>query len=235
MTTRSMANSTNMPNSTVKSTPINDVLKETELGGFIGKYKIQLAVGICAVIVAFIGVASYLHFKSEKEKEFASAVFQFEEGSFKSFKEGKINPEEFIKSLNDLEKQVTFFSGAVPILLQSSDLLAKKSLKAEAISILNTLRINLPRDAFFQRYFLLARLAALYEDQGDFAASVSVLEELHSLPYKVYESRVYLDLGRLYLKTNNIEKAKSSFQYVIDSGNDTDLAQIARLYMAGIK
>ena len=235
MTTRSMTNSDSTPTSQVKSTSINDVLSRTDLVGVISKHKMPLLFGILGLIAVLIGVGSYLHYQGEKTKEYASAVFQFEENSLKNFKDGKMNPEDFLKNLTELQKKVTFFEGSVPVRIASSDLLAKKSMKAEAISLLSALRLNIPRDAFFQRYFLLVRLAVLYEDQGDLPAAVSVLEELQTLPYKVYELRVYFDLGRLYFKTNNLEKAKTSLQYVIDSGGDPDLAQVARLYLAGIK
>ncbi|OFZ15797.1 MAG: hypothetical protein A2X86_11260 [Bdellovibrionales bacterium GWA2_49_15] len=230
-----MTNSTPTPTSKVQSTPINQVLSQTDVPSLISKYKVQIILGIVALLAILIGVGSYLHYQGEKTKEYASIVFQFEENSLKNFKDGKMNPEDFIKSLSELQKKVTFFTGAVPVLITSADLLASKSMKAEAISLLSALRLNISRDAFFQRYFLLARLGALYEDQGEMQAAVSVLEELQGLPYKIYEARVYLDLGRLYLKVNNAEKAKSSFQYVIDNGNDPDLAQVARLYLANIK
>ncbi|MBI2520974.1 MAG: hypothetical protein HYV97_11170 [Bdellovibrio sp.] len=235
MTTRSMTNSAANPTSQVKSTPINDVLSQTDFGSLIAKYKMQLIIGIVTLVAILVGVGSYLHYQGEKNNEYATAVYQFEQNGLKNFKDGKMNPEDFLKSISELQKKITYFTGAVPVLISSADLLAKKSMKAEAISLLSALRLNIPRDAFFQRYFLLARLAVLYEDQGEMQAAVSVLEELQTLPYKIYEARVYLDLGRLYLKVKNVDKAKASFQYVIDSGNDPELAQVARLYLLGIK
>ena len=48
---------------------------------------------------------------------------------------------------------------------------------------------------------------------------------------KLMEDKVYLDLGRLYRDTGDSEKAKSSFQWVVDKGTEAEFKKMARLYL----
>ena len=48
------------------------------------------------------------------------------------------------------------------------------------------------------------------------------------------EDKVYLDLGILYLKKGNKEKAKASLDYVVEKSKDESLLKIARIYLSQI-
>ena len=45
------------------------------------------------------------------------------------------------------------------------------------------------------------------------------------------ESKVYLDLGRIYLKMGKKEDAMINFKYVVDHFSDSNFAKIAKLYL----
>ena len=79
-------------------------------------------------------------------------------------------------------------------------------------------------------------MAALYEDMGKFNESYKVLQDMLKSPVKLLESKVYLDLGRIHLKRGEKEKAKTTFQYVIDNGKSgDDVVKMARLYMSNME
>ena len=49
------------------------------------------------------------------------------------------------------------------------------------------------------------------------------------------EDKTYLDLGILYLKTGNKDKAKTSFDYVLEKSKDETLLKITRIYLDELK
>jgi len=81
-------------------------------------------------------------------------------------------------------------------------------------------------------YFIGIRAAALAENLGNNQEALDILNRLISSSVKYMEDKIYLDLGRLQLKTGDKEKAKSSFQYVIDKGKEEEFKKMARLYMS---
>ena len=48
----------------------------------------------------------------------------------------------------------------------------------------------------------------------------------------MFEGKTYLDLGRLYLKKGDKQKAKTSFQYVVDKAkDDPEFVKLAKIYL----
>ena len=65
--------------------------------------------------------------------------------------------------------------------------------------------------------------------------AISLYERLLTQKVSVLTDKTYLDLGVLYLKKGNMEKAKSSLNYVIEKSKDDTLLKLARIYLADIK
>ena len=87
----------------------------------------------------------------------------------------------------------------------------------------------------YNNYFILARMAVVYEDLGQVDKAILTIEKMNSAKFKVFEGKNYVDLGRLYLKMGNKDKAKTSFQYVVDKAHDeAEFVKIAKLYLAKI-
>ena len=81
-------------------------------------------------------------------------------------------------------------------------------------------------------YFLRMRAAVLAENLNKLDEALKHLNTLISGSIKYMEDKIYLDLGRLQLKTGDTEKAKSSFQHVIDNGKEEEFKKMAKLYLS---
>ena len=85
----------------------------------------------------------------------------------------------------------------------------------------------------YAEYFILSRLAVVYEDLGQDQNAIDTLTKMNSKSLKIFEGKNYLDLGRLYLKQGNKEKAKASFTYVVEKAkDDSEFVKIAKLYLS---
>ncbi len=73
----------------------------------------------------------------------------------------------------------------------------------------------------------------MYEDLGKNAEAVEVLKTISKSKTDAFPGKTYLDLGRIYLKLNDKEKAKASFQYVLDKAkDDAEFVKMAKLYLS---
>lgn len=220
---------------TPNSRPIDEVLNETEIGSFYTKHKTMVLGTLVTAILALVGFGVYWQVSHKKSIEMAKAAFMFRTNSLGPAKEGKITPEQLLDAARKFQSETNGNTVTYLPLIEVADLLSSKDKSKEAVELLEGLKIKLDRNAFFVKYFALTRLAVNYENLGNNDKALAALEEIQSLPIKIFEVKNYLDLGRLYLKTGAIDKAKTNLQYVIDQGNDQDLSQIARQYLMQIK
>jgi len=228
-----MATKTESANSlrNAPSTPVDEILKETEVGVFIAKYKGPLLIVTVLIIVSVIAWGIYSNQVNNVNAKSSDLVYGFEKSTMSAYQEGKVSDSELLQKTKELQQQVKNFDGALPTFIKVSSLLQSKGKSDEALTVLDGVEDNLGRNAFYSRYFLYNQLAALYEDKGDFDHAIAYSEKLRALPVKSLEGKVYLDLGRLYLKKGDKEKAKSSLQYIIDNQSDPELTKLAKIYM----
>jgi|GEM_PF-606746 len=217
------------------SRPIDEVLNETEIGSFYNKHKSVVLGTLVTAILALVGFGAYWQVSQKKNIEMAKAASLFRTNSLAPAKEGKVTPEELLDAAKKFQTETNGHTVTYLPLIEVADFLSSKDKNQEAVDLLLNLKTKLDRNAFFVKYFTLTRLAVNYENLGNTDKALAALEEIQSLPIKIFEVKNYLDLGRLYLKTGSIDKAKTNLQYVIDQGNDQDLAQIARQYLMQIK
>ena len=81
------------------------------------------------------------------------------------------------------------------------------------------------------KYFISTRLAVLEQNRGNIDEAIKLNEKLLTQKINFLTEKTYFDLGVLYMKKGNTEKAKSSFNYVIEKSKDETLLKLARLYL----
>lgn len=222
-------NTTTSTTTPQKGTSIDEALGQTELGGWISQNKMPV---ISAVVVLVIGIFGYgvsNHFKTERENKYSSALHQVVQDKLGPFREGKIEAADLVKSFNDQWTEMGSFVGAGTFVVQVVDALMAKKKYAEAYAMVTDAdkRISNPQ----LTYFFNIRAATLAEDLGKKTEAIGHLKKVVGSGIKYFESKIYLDLGRLYLETGDKEKARSSFQYVIDEGKEVEFQKVARLYL----
>lgn len=218
---------------TPTSTPnrnINQIMNEDDVGTILAKNKNAVVAILISLVVAVVGFGLYSSFADKSKAAFNSKVFAFENSTLKSANE-KTDPKTLVEGIKSLQKEIGNYAGLLPAVIKTSDLLVAQNHLNEALEVLKIGEQVAKNE--YANYFIMSRLAVVYEDLGKDSDAVSVLEKMNSQSVKIFEGKNYLDLGRLYLKMGNKEKAKASFTYVVEKAKDeAEFVKIAKLYLS---
>lgn len=209
---------------------LNDQLNETEIGAFIAKNKTLSISLIIVLILGFIGYGVYKAQKSKADKSKSDEVFVFMDLNFKNFVDGKTPTKDFLASHGEMATKVKNFNGLFPTNILIADELIKKNELTQAQNFLE--QMNTGAKNSYQVMLIALRLAAVYEDLDQPAKAIEQLERVNNLKTGVLESKIYLDLGRLYLQKGDKDKAKAQFDYVINNMAQDEFAKLAKLYLS---
>lgn len=222
-----MSNTTATPNRN-----INQLMNDENVGQLILKNKNALIVIVVAILIAVIGFGVYSTSAEKSQAAFNSKIFSFESTVLKDYNE-KSDPKSLVSGLQGLYKEMGNYSGLIPVIIKSSDTLMNQQHLNEALEVLE-LGQKVSKNEYAD-YFILSRLAVVYEDLAQDQKAIDTLEKMNSKSLKIFEGKNYLDLGRLYLKLGNKEKAKASFTYVVEKAKDeSEFVKIAKLYLSKI-
>jgi predicted negative regulator of RcsB-dependent stress response len=204
-----------------------------DVGGLVQNNKRLLILLFVLIVMSVIGFGFYSQFADESKADFNSKIYQFEQSSLKTYSEKGADSKTLVTAFKELHLKVKNYPGLFPTAIKTSDaLVAHKNLEdaLEVLVIGNAISGN-----EYNNYFILARMAAVYEDLNQDQKAIDVLLKMNLSPLKIFEGKNFLDLGRLYLKMGNKDKAKASFQYVVDKAHDeAEFVKIAKLYLTKI-
>jgi len=212
---------------------IKEIMKSGDMGGFIQNNK-SLIIAFFVVLTALvIGYGVYTQVSEQKAEGYNSEIYKFDQNELKKYSETGTDSKAVMEGFKKLYGSVKNYAGIFPVTLKLSDsLIAHKHLE-DALEVLK-IGTDVSNNEY-NKYFVLARMAVVYEDLNQDQKAIETLEKMNSASFKVFEGKIYLDLGRLYLKTGNKEKAKASFQYVVDKAHDeAEFVKIAKLYLTKI-
>lgn len=214
------------------SSQTNEMLEQTELGHTIAKYKVPFIAIIALIIVGIIGYGFYTTQKEKTEQAYAVAIYQFDKSTFGDLTEGKLKIAPYLDKFNLLSKDVSYFKGLFPLLIKTVDHLISKKEYGTADTLLNEFKPHLDNSAM--TFLVNSRHAVILENSGKAKEAIDVLEGMIKSGQKMMESKVYFDLGRLYLTVNDKQKAKTNLQYAIDNTTDDNLKKLAQVYLGEI-
>lgn len=215
---------------TTSNRNLDQILNEDNAGAVIKKNKNALLAILVAIVVAVVGFGLYSTLADKSSAEFNSKIYHFESTALKNYTE-KSDPQQLVLEIKALQKEIGNYSGLIPVVLKSSDLLMAQQHLPEALEVLK-IGVHVSKNEYAD-YFILSRLAVVYEDLGEDQKAIEILEKMNSESLKIFEGKNYLDLGRLYLKSGDKVKAKASFTYVVEKvKEETEFVKIAKLYLA---
>lgn len=224
-------------NSTTTSSPnrqMNDILSENKVNFFAGKNKVAIFSAIGLIVVGILAFGMIKMFSDKSKAEYNTKIFTFETTVLKDFNANPTdakNAKALETGISNLNLEMGEYLGLLPLIIKSSDALAASAHYPEARTVL-AIGAKVASDDYAQ-YFILSRQAVVYEDMGEDKLAIETLEKMTSQSVKIFEGKTYLDLGRLYLKSGNKEKAKASFTHVIEKNKDeAEFVKIAQLYLA---
>lgn len=225
-------------NTTTSTSPnrgINEIMSETTIQNFIVKNKVAVIIGFVFLVVLVVGIGFYASMADQSKSVFNSKIYAFETTLLKGYEQSptSTNPKAIKDALLSLHAEMGNYVGLFPAVIKTSDLLMTNNHLAEAKDVLE-MGLKVAHDSYAQ-YFVLSRLAVAYEDLGQDKMAIETLEKMNKSGAKIFEGKNYLDLGRLYLKSGDKEKAKASFKYVVEKAKDeAEFVKIAELYLSGL-
>ena len=225
-----MNNTTTTPNRS-----LNQITEDGDIGNLIKKNQNAFIAVVVLIVVAVAGFGFYSTQADKSKAEYNSKIYSFEIGALKAYTSdaSKADPKALVEGIKSLQKEVGNYAGLMPVILRASDALAGQQHLNEALEVL-TIGQNVSKNDYAD-YFVLSRLAVVYEDLGQDLKAIETLEKMNSHSLKIFEGKNYLDLGRLYLKQGNKEKARASFTYVVEKTKDeSEFVKSAKLYLTKI-
>ncbi|MBL6988318.1 MAG: tetratricopeptide repeat protein [Bacteriovoracaceae bacterium] len=205
-----------------------------DINGIIMEYKVQFISVVVLIFVAIVGYGIYSKYDSAQSEKLSAKIYSFTKGAYADYNAEKLQTPELMEKIFSLSEEVGSFVGLIPLIVEVSDKLIKQGKLDSARKLLEMGRERFLNENAYVKRFLLMRLAVVYEDLDRPSDAISVLEQINASSVKILEERVYFDLGRLYLKQGNKDKASVSLQHVVDNFASNDLAKIAALYLKKI-
>ena len=216
------------PTQMAENRGVDELLKETEVGQVIAENK-KLVISL--VVLILLGVIGWGVYSSKQKSSYdaqATKLYQFSSTTYKDWLAEKVKTPEMISLYRKVSSEVASFPGLFPFALEMSDQLIEKGMFNDAKEVLASLKV----EGELQKIFLSFRNAVVYEELGEYDQAIKTLESVLGSKLKLMESRVYLDLGRYYLKADNKEKARQNFEHVISTFERTEESKLAKLYLS---
>lgn len=213
---------------------MNEILTENKIQGSIAKNKVAVFTVLGVVVAAIVAFGLFKTFADKSKTEYNAKIYAFETTVLKDYLANPTAPkaaQTLENGVESLHLEMGEYLGLLPVVIKSSDALASHSQFAEARALL-MIGAKIANDDY-AKYFILSRQAVVYEDLGEDKLAIETLEKMTSQSVKIFEGKTYLDLGRLYLKAGNKDKAKASFTHVVEkSKEEVEFVKIAQLYLA---
>lgn len=223
----------NSTTTTANNRDLNEIMSETKAQSWIAQNKVGVYIILGVLVASIVGFGFFKTFADKSKTAYNTKIFTFETTVLKDF---LANPKDnnLAKALEsgvqNLHLEMGEYVGLLPTVIKASDALVAGSHLAEARAVL-MIGEKVSNDDYSD-YFILGRQAVVYEDMGEDKLAIETLEKMTSQSVKIFEGKTYLDLGRLYLKSGNKEKAKANFTYVVEKAKDeAEFVKIAQLYL----
>ena len=211
------------------SNSLSAALNSTDMGSFISRHLSLVIALVVLLVVGIFGFGLYSYQASQKNQAHAETLYRFQEAEMVAFTTGQTSVAEFMEKLKGIQMEVGSYEGLASLAIQASDELLKRGQWEEALVAIQM--ISKHKSNPYMHFFIATREAAALEDLGRYQDAVVVLEGLRSSSVKVMEDKLYLDLGRLYLKLDEKEKARLSFEHVSTTMAQSEFATLAKLYL----
>ena len=201
---------------------------------FLSENKILLSILCGLALIAPFGYGLVNSSMEKRAAEYNNKIYQFRNEVFEKYREKKLSSTEFISQLRQIKEELGGFRGLHPFLLNFADEMMHREDWKEAEEVLQWGMKKYSQGHLLGDLFRL-RLTTLYEDTGQLEKAVDILLELTANEdTPLLRDKLYLDLSRLYLALQNVEKAKAGLDYVLEHSKENELLRLAKLMKEGV-
>lgn len=193
------------------------------------KYKAPAFGGVALILIA-IGVFTFMRSaRHDLIQDFDESYVQFNKNEAEKFSTDKIEAAAFIAKAEEILSEFEGKDFTATLVIEVAQSLNDKEKYQEALDFLSRNKKTIDSFNNTTKFFASYLMANSYEDLGKVEEASSILESL--VNSNLMLDKVYFDLGRMYKKLGNQEKATTSFQWVIDNYPDSDFANFAKALM----
>ena len=224
-------------------------LEEEDFNSLLNKYKMPLFGLVGLIIAGVIGYGTYSKTQEKKHSQIANDIYEFRSIKAKDWFEPEVpiakdskakqtekkttrTWEQVKASYDELVSKNGHGSSMTPLVLEIAEKLVEGKKKEAAFAVISDHYNNLKGGTSLAKHVLGDFYAGLCEDMGKTEDAVKVKEKLLSMNQKFMEAKTYFDLGRLYKKIGNVEKAKSNFEYLIKNFSKDEIIPLAKVYLS---
>lgn len=184
------------------------------------------------LVVAIFGGGYLYNSKNKSKAEYNTKIYSFQTTTLTAFNTDG-DAAKLVSGFKALQASTGSYIGLLPAAIKTADALKAKGKKTEALEILESVKNVSSND--YSQYLINSRLAALYEDLGKTQEAITTLTVMSKSNVDVFPGKTYMDLGRMYLKAGDKDKAKASFQYVLDKAkDDPEFVKMSKLYLSNL-
>lgn len=217
-----------------QSQTLDETLNKTELGHVINERKNAIMIVGALIVAAIVAFSIYRYFQKKEEAANLNQAYAFQSSVVDPFLDGEMDASQAVQKLKNIDPRLTGNPDLAPAVFEAVAKLTEENKVEESIEILSSWHEKFDRDSYL-RYFSGLRLAPLLENSGKQKEAIGVYEGLIKGSRDILESKLYLELGRLYTEEGQNDQAKSFFEHIIKNHETTEEAKFARLYLQRIK
>lgn len=216
-----------------QSQTLEQSLNKTDLGHTIYEYRKLLMAVVVAVVVGTVGFVIWKQSVQSAHNEAAIEIFDFQTKVWNEAKAQKIPVDELMSLYRALPAQAKSAPLMLPLALEMSKFLFEQGKLTEADEVLNS--FDAAKGSPITGTFVAFQRSVVLESLGKNEEAVAILETVAQNKDSILKPKLYLEIGRLSLAKGNKEKAKTSFEYVVNNYPNDEYAKLAKLYLSEVK
>lgn len=206
-----------------------------DYASFFEKNRSLLLGGGIFLLLVIFGTVFFIQRQEQKRSEHNDLVYAFREQFFKPYQAAKEKKEDQRQTLlaeyQQLVEEVATEGNLTLLAVELAGQLHQEQKMQQALSILEQLP---PLQQTQWKNIVWLNQVAILEDLADEASlqkAAALLEKLVQLSPVVMMEKNYLDLGRIYLKLGNRDKAKLNFSHLTKTYPDSEFARLGHSYL----
>ncbi len=208
-------------------------LNKTDLGHNIYEYRKLLIAAVIALVVGTIGFVIWKQSVQSSHNAAAVEIFDFQTKVWTEAKAQKIPVDELMSLFRALPDQAKSAPLMLSLSLEMSKFLFDQGKFAEADEVLKSFEVG--KGSAITGTFVAFQRSVILESLGKNDEAVALLEVVAQNKDSLFKPKLYLEIGRLSLAMGNKDKAKTSFEYVLNNYPNDEYAKLAKLYLSEVK
>ena len=179
----------------------------------------------------FVGIAVYLKRENRQASRALELIEKYENDSLEKYVKNKLSAPELQKKFQELLISSEGHRFLFSVMMKTARELSQNKEYSLALKVLLAGQEKFSKKNSAMFYFISMDLAVLYEELGSVDKAVSILEKMDQSTVPILKDKIYLDLGRLYHRLGDKEKARLSLNRLLANSKEDQFVDIGKIYL----